>query len=271
MPGVLLFSQPPELNREHQIFGLMEPVLSQGQKKGRKRSFSSSARLKSGCQEPHPSSPPLDIEIGTFLRCPDTFCEEKSYSERSGCSWAPVALSLPTALNKNVFFNMKRAGTRQDGNDLCHQRIQGVPWVERGFSRVSGSRSRWDGVRADPRGTEEGCRCIPRLCWRLECLCFTFPPSPPSWESVWVCQRLGKHFGRGLGILLRSYEGRRAGADTGDGEGRTRKAQQVPGGNRVSPERGTPAAHLLCPPSSSQPRGCCHTLSWALQPHELGG
>lgn len=38
------------------------------EKKRRKRSFSCSARLKAGCQEPHPSSPPLDIEVGTFFK-----------------------------------------------------------------------------------------------------------------------------------------------------------------------------------------------------------
>lgn len=135
MPGVLLLSQTTRAQQGTSNLELdgasSEP--RPGIKK-RKRSFCSSARLKSGCQEPHPSSPPLDIEVGTFSRCPDTFCVENSCTERSGCSWALVAFSLPAALNKNVFFNIKRAGTHQDGNDRCHHRIQEDSlWVEGGF------------------------------------------------------------------------------------------------------------------------------------------
>lgn len=205
MPGVLLLSQTTRAQQGTSNLELdgtsSEPRPG---KKKRKRSFCSSARLKSGCQEPHPSSPPLDIEVGTFSRCPDTFCDEKSYTERSGCSWALVAFSLPAALNKNVFFNTKRARTHQDGNDLCHHRIQEDSlWVEGGFWKqiMTGG---WQGRSEGGRGRFQ-VHPEHRLCWRLKRPCFTFPPSPPSWESSWVCQQLGKHSGQCSGTLLRSH------------------------------------------------------------------
>lgn len=60
---------------------------------GSTRSFSSSAGLNAGYWKQDPSTTILGVEASLFLRCIYTLCEEKTYTDWSSRSQAPMALS----------------------------------------------------------------------------------------------------------------------------------------------------------------------------------